>query len=139
MYLLWALLLVAGVLADVKSGALVGVWIAAGALGGAAAGGLGLPPLMQAVVFVALAAALLVVVRPLAMRNRAAATPTPSLLVGKFGTVLDAVDEDLASGRVLVEGVPYVARCVPGTGPLPTGSVARVCGVESGDVVVERT
>jgi|GEM_PF-5373134 len=138
MFLLWAVLLVAGVLADVKTGALVGVWLAVAAVGGAAAAGFGLPAAVQAAVFVTLSAALLGAVRPLALRHRVPAAPTPALLLGKFATVLDPVDDQLASGRILVEGVSYVARCVPGTDPLPAGASARVCGVESGDIVVER-
>lgn len=138
MYALWAVLLVGGVLVDVKSGALVGVWVALGALGGAAAAMLGLPPILQLFAFALLAALLLLLVRPVALRYRSPRLIQPSLLIGKFATVLDPVTEELASGRVLVEGVPYVARCRPGQEPIAPGAVARICGVEAGDVLVER-
>lgn len=137
MLVLWAILVLGGIVADLHTGALVGVWVAAGAAGAAALALLGLTGPLQVAAFALLAAALLAAVRPRLLRRRRQRPPEPSLLVGKFGTVLDPVDAQLASGRVVVEGVPYVARCAPGQGPLPAGSAARIAAVEAGDVLLE--
>lgn len=137
MLVLWAILVVAGVVVDVATGALVGVWVSTAALGAGLVAGLGLPRSLQASAFVVLSVVLLGAIRPLALRHRRTGTMPPALLLGKLGTVVDAVDEHLASGRVVIEGIPYVARCAPGSTALPAGSAARVCAVEAGDIVVE--
>jgi membrane protein implicated in regulation of membrane protease activity len=138
--ILWIALLVLGVAAELHSGALVGVWVAAAAAGAAVVAGLGLPPALQVAAFVVLAAVLLGAVRPLvAGRRRFPAPMRPELLVGRLGSVLDPIDEGMASGRLVVDGVPYVARSAPGSGALPAGGSARVRAVEEGELIVERT
>lgn len=139
MLILWIALLVLGVAAELHSGALVGVWVAAAAAGAAVVTGLGLPPALQVVAFVLLAAVLLGAVRPLVAGHRRFPAPMrPELLVGRLGSVLDPIDEGMASGRLVVDGVPYVARSAPGSGALAAGSSARVRAVEEGEVIVER-
>jgi membrane protein implicated in regulation of membrane protease activity len=135
--LLWIVLGVGGILADLHSGALAGIWIAGAALLAAAGGALGLPPAGQAAVWVAAAVAGLLLGRPLLRRRLTrSALPLP-MLVGKLGTAIDPLDDRLASGRVVIEGTPYVARLQPGRAPLPVGAAVRVAAVEDGDVVVE--
>jgi membrane protein implicated in regulation of membrane protease activity len=135
---LWAAIAVGGVLSDALTGAFAGVWVAAAAVGAGALGALGLPAGAQALGFAALAAALLGAIRPLLVQRPRGVCDHPELLVGKLGAVLDPVDAQLASGRVAIEGVQYVARTAAGCPPLPQGAGIRVRAVESGEVVVER-
>jgi membrane protein implicated in regulation of membrane protease activity len=134
----WVVVAAAGVLADLASGALAGVWIAAAALFALLVGLLGLPVPGQVVFFVLGAVAGLWFVRPWAVALARRPLHPPELLVGKLGTVIDPVDEGFASGRVAIEGALYVARAAPGTGLLPTGAPVRVVSVDAGEVVVER-
>lgn len=121
---------------DAVSGALVGVWLAVAALAAAVLAAAHVPPAAQVAVFAAVGALLLAAVRPLALRHRTAPLP-PEALVGKLGSVVDPVDESIASGRVVIEGTPYVARCAPGTPALPAGAPVRVAAVEAGELLVE--
>lgn len=133
---LLATLAIGGLVLDVWSGAIAGVWVTAAALGAALAGAVGVPAALQVAIFVVLAAALLGLVRPLVVAARHPGPLHPQLLLGKMGSVLDAVDEQLASGRVVIEGVPYVARCLPGCPRLAAGVAVRVQAIELGDIIV---
>jgi membrane protein implicated in regulation of membrane protease activity len=135
---MWLLVAAVGAVADLASGALAGVWIAAAAALALLGGWLGLPMALQVALFALAAAVLLWLVRPLVLRSQARPLHRPEMLVGKLGTVVDPVDETIASGRVAVEGVHYVARCLPGAGPLPVGAAVRVRQVDGGEVLVER-
>ena len=135
---LWPLLGLAGLAADALTGALVGVWVAAAAIPAALLAVLRAPAVFQVVAFALVAAALLAVVRPRVATALAAPAVHPELLIGKLGAVLDAVDSSAASGRVVVEGVSYVARANGAGEELPVGASVRVCALELGEVVVER-
>jgi len=135
---LWAVVAGGGIVADLASGQVAGVWLAGAAALAALLGALGLPPDLQALAFVVAASALVALVRPLVVRQRASAVHHTEMLVGKLGSVLDPVDPQLASGRVVIEGVAYVARCAAGAAVLATGAPIRVSAVEAGEIVVER-
>jgi membrane protein implicated in regulation of membrane protease activity len=137
MLALWGGIALSGVLADLHTGALAGVWIAAAAVAAALAGALGLPPPLAALVFVGAAVAFLALLRPAVRRFMVRPAPEPATLLGKLGSALDQIDDGLASGRVVIEGVAYVARLGAGSPPLPAGAPVRVRAVEAGDVIVE--
>ena len=134
----WVVLAVGGVAAEVHTGTLAGAGVAAAAVLAGALAGLHVPPPVQLAAFAGAMLLLLGVVRPLILRQRMRPVHPPELLIGKLGTVTDPTDEHLASGRVTVEGVPYVARCAAGVGPLPAGAMIRVLEVDSGELVVQR-
>ncbi len=135
----WIGLAAAGTVAEAHAGSLAGAAIAvSAALAGALDALTAAPPVTQAAVFAASSVVLLAFVRPLVARQRVRPVHAPEMLVGKLGTVCDPVDEQFASGRVQVEGVPYVARSTPGCGRLALGTGIRVDGVDCGELVVSR-
>lgn len=135
---IWVPLALGAAAIELHTGALAGACVAGAAVAAGLFSGMGAPPAVQAMVFVGMGLALFGVVRPLIVRQRTHQVHRPEMLVGKFGTVLDDADEQVASGRVSVEGAAYVARSAPGMGPLPVGVMVRVRGVDSGELVVSR-
>lgn len=134
---LWLVLGIGGILVDLHSGALAGVWVAAAALVAALAGAAGLPAVGQAAVWVVVAASGLLLLRPLLRRSLVRPALPVEMLVGKLGTALDPLDDRIASGRVMIEGLPHVARLPAGAHPVAVGAPVRVAAIEGGDIVVE--
>jgi membrane protein implicated in regulation of membrane protease activity len=85
--------------------------LAGGAVGGAVAGALGAPFIVQALVAIATSAALLGVVRPVAkrhLRQPVGARTGVAALVGRRATVVERVDAH--GGRVKLAGEIWSAR-----------------------------
>ena len=133
-------LLVAVVLGGVEIATLdlVFLMLAAGAVGGAATAALGAPLLLQGLVALAVALAMLGVVRPVALRHLRATTPESrtgvAALVGRQALVLERVDG--SGGRVKLGGEVWSARSYDPFATLEPGRTVDVVSIEGATAVV---
>ncbi len=140
MVIVWTIVLVAALIVEGASFALVAIWFAAGALGALIAAGLGAPLFVQLIIFVALAAVMLIFTRPLLKKlfpNKF--IPTNSELeVGKTAVVIEAVDNAAGKGRVKLGGVNWAAVSENGEN-ISVDEIVVVKEIRSAKVVVARS
>lgn len=139
MVILWIVVLVAAMLIEAATFALVAVWFAAGALGALVAAMLGANPAVQLIVFAVMAGVMLVLTRPLLKKllpNKA--IPTNSeLIVGRTAVVIEEIDNASGKGRVTVGGVNWAAVSLNGEVVLE-GETVTVAEVRSAKLAVKR-
>ena len=135
---LWLVAGVALVLAEIFTLTVAAGMVGVGALAAALAAALGAPVVVQAGVFVATSAGLLVFVREPVQRaiNRGSDSPSadPRALTGNTATVVERVSE--TTGQVRLHGELWRARPYAGTGPLEVGATVAVAAVEGATVLV---
>jgi len=112
--------------------------LAGGALAGAMAAGLGATFPVQVIVAVVVAAALLVLVRPVAKRYFSVPEGHGGIgvaaQVGRVAQVLETVTEH--DGRVKLGGETWSARTRPDTAPCLPGQEVRVVSIEGATAIV---
>lgn len=139
MVIVWTVVLIAALIVEGATFALVAIWFAAGALGALIAAGLGAPVIVQLIVFTVLAAAMLIFTRPLLKKlfpNKF--IPTNSELeIGKTAVVIEAIDNATGKGRVRLSGVNWAAITENGE-DVPVDEIVVVKEIRSAKVVVAR-
>lgn len=140
MVIVWTIVLIAALIVEGATFALVAIWFAAGALGALIAAGFGAPFIVQLIIFTVLAAVMLIFTRPLLKKlfpNKF--IPTNSELeVGKTAVVIEAVDNATGKGRVKLGGVNWAAVSENGE-DIPVDEIVVVKEIRSAKVVVART
>ncbi|GAA0804355.1 NfeD family protein [Spirilliplanes yamanashiensis] len=140
--LLWVVLGVVLVVAEIFTTTLFLVMFAAGAFAAAAAAGLGAPVAVQAIVFAVVSALSVAVVRPVIRRHRQdelTGGDTPfglAAIEGSEALVLDQVDAD--HGMVKIDGEVWTARSFDGTEVYAPGEHVRVIKVRGATALVWR-
>lgn len=113
--------------------------LAGGATAAAIAGALGAPFWLQLIVFAAVAAGLLVLVRPWALARLKANTPQARTNIeahrGRIATVISDVSD--RAGRVKLTGEVWTARTEEPGAVLPVGSRVSVVRIEGATAIVE--
>ena len=139
MVIVWTIVLIAALIVEGASFALVAIWFAAGALGALIAAGLGAPFIVQLIVFIAMAVIMLIFTRPLLKKlfpNKF--IPTNSELeIGKKAVVIEAIDNATGKGRVRLSGVNWAAVSENGE-DIPVDEIVVVKEIRSAKVVVAR-
>ena len=139
MVIVWTIVLVAALIIEGATFALVAIWFAAGALGALIAAGFGAPLVVQLIIFTALAAVTLIFTRPLLKKlfpNKF--IPTNSELeVGKTAVVIEAIDNASGKGRVKLSGVNWAAISENGE-DISVDEIVVVKEIRSAKVVVAR-
>ena len=133
-----ALAVVLGVI-EASTANLITVWFAASALVVAILAALGISGSALSVIFVVLAAVLVVATRPLTKRflNKKAVATNADRIISATGTVIVDIDPVENAGQVKVMGQIWSAKTADGT-PLETGTTVRVVALEGVRVVVEK-
>lgn len=139
MVIVWTIVLIAALIVEGASFALVAIWFAAGALGALVAAGIGAPFFVQLIVFIAMAVIMLIFTRPLLKKlfpNKF--IPTNSELeIGKTAVVIEAIDNATGKGRVRLSGVNWAAVSENGE-DIPVDEIVVVKEIRSAKVVVAR-
>lgn len=139
MVIVWTVVLIAALIIEASTFALVAIWFAAGALGALIAAGLGAPLIVQLIIFTVLAALMLIFTRPLLKKlfpNKF--IPTNSELeIGKTAVVIQAIDNETGKGRVKLSGVDWAAISENGE-DIPEGETVIVKEIRSAKAVVSR-
>ncbi len=134
---LWFALLVIFIAAEAATVNMVSAWFAAGSLAALVTALLGGRMWLQIVVFLAVSAVALALLRPIAKKYF-----TPKLtrtnvdaLTGKTCLCVTAIDNLAGSGQVKIGDVEWTARSTDGT-PIPAGTQVRIDRVEGVKVYV---
>ena len=136
-WLIWIIAAAALAGAEALSLDLVLIMGAGGATAGAITAALGAPPVLQVIVAVASALALLAFVRPVAQRHLTNQGEIPmgtAALVGKQAIVVSPVDAH--GGRVRLNGSEWSARSFDETKVLRVGTSVRVMEIAGATAVV---
>ena len=140
MVIVWTVVLIAALLVEAATFALVAIWFAAGALGALIAAGLGASFIVQLIIFTVMAALMLIFTRPLLKKLFPAKfIPTNSELeIGKTAVVTEEIDNDSGKGRVRLGGVNWAAISESGE-IIPEDEAVIVKEIRSARVVVARS
>lgn len=139
-WVIWLIVAVGLLVAEMFSLDLVLVMFASGALGGAIAAGVGAPLLVQALVFALVSVLSLAVVRPIA-KNRLDVAQDPvkhgiDAIRGADALVLEQVDD--YHGLVKIGGEQWTARAFDGTQVIEPGQTVQVVEVKGATALVWR-
>ncbi|WP_432651785.1 NfeD family protein [Huintestinicola sp.] len=117
MYILWIIVMIAAVLVEAASFALLSIWFAVGALAALVAAILGAGTGVQIGVFLAVSVILLAATRPLLKKLMPKKyIPTNGELdLGKTAVVIEKIDGMAGTGRVRLEGVDWGAVSADGS------------------------
>ena len=139
MVLFWLIVMVVLIIAEAATVGLVSIWFAGGALSALIAASLGAKPWLQLVLFLAVSAALLLALRPIARKlghDKDYATNVYAN-IGKLAIVVEPIDNLRGTGRVMIGSVDWTARSDDGS-VIPKGEKVRVLRVEGVKVCVAR-
>lgn len=139
MVIFWIIVLVAAILAEAASAALVSIWFAAGAVAALIAAALGSSWIVQLILFVVFSAILLIFTRPLVKKlfpKKFIPTNSDSY-AGKTAVVVEDIDSARGLGRVRFNGVDWIA-VTEHEELIPKGTVVRIKEVRGAKLLVEK-
>lgn len=140
MVIFWIIVLVAAILAEAASAALISIWFAAGAVAALIAAALGASWILQLTLFVVFSAILLVFTRPLVKKlfpKKFIPTNSDSY-AGKTAVVVEDIDSERGLGRVRFNGVDWIA-VTEHEELIPKDTVVRIKEVRGAKLLVEKT
>ena len=135
--IIWLILMVAFLLTEAATVAMVSLWFAAGSLAAMVASLLGAPTWLQVALFLAVAAVLLASLRPLVRKHftpRLSRTNVDAI-VDSQGYVTSDIDNVAATGTVKLGAMEWTARSADGS-PIPRGTLVKVEKIEGVKAVV---
>ncbi|MGN0170945.1 MAG: NfeD family protein [Lachnospiraceae bacterium] len=111
--ILWLVLLIVFVIAEIVTLGLTTIWFAGGALAALLANLAGLHEIVQVALFFVVSILLLALTRPVAIRylNKDRIKTNAESLIGKTAFVVEQIDNLKAMGCVTVDGQEWTARC----------------------------
>jgi len=133
----WLVITVVFLITEAATVTLVSLWFAAGALAAMVASLLGGGVWLQTGVFIAVSAAALTALRPLARKYLTPKlTPTNiDSVIGSVGIVTAGIDNIVSTGQVKLNGMEWTARSTSGD-PIPQGTRVTVDRIEGVKVFV---
>lgn len=133
----WLVLLILFLMAEGATVALVSLWFAAGALTAIIAALLGASVGLQLALFLVVSVALLAMLRPVLKKyvNPKIQRTNVDALVGQECTVIEAIDNLAATGRVKMGGMTWSARSI-GEENIPAGTVVKIEAVQGVKLLV---
>lgn len=138
--ILWLVLLILFLLAEMSTVSLVSLWFAIGALAAIPVSLLGGTFPLQAVVFILVSAALLLSLRPLLRKHFTPKLTRTNLdaVIGSAGIVTEDINNLSAKGKVQLGAMEWSARSTTGD-PIPVGTQIKVDKIEGVKVLVTPT
>lgn len=133
----WLVLLILFLMAEGATVALVSLWFAAGALAAIITALLGASVGLQLALFLVVSVALLAMLRPVLKKyvNPKIQRTNVDALVGQECTVIEAIDNLAATGRVKMGGMTWSARSI-GEENIPAGTVVKIEAVQGVKLLV---
>ena len=134
----WLIALVLSIVIEIATLGLTTIWFAGGALLAVIAAALGLPLVVQIVLFFAVSLLLLYFTRPVAVKyfNKDRVKTNAESLVGKQAIVISEIDNLQGIGQVTVTGMEWSARTAEGM-TIPVGSVVNIVAINGVKLIVE--
>lgn len=140
MVIFWIIVLVAAILVEAATAALISIWFAAGSVAALIAAALGAPWTVQLILFVVFSAILLIFTRPLVKKlfpKKFIPTNSDSY-AGKTAVVVEDIDSARGLGRVKFNGVDWIA-VTEKEELIPKDTVVRITAVKGAKLLVEKT
>lgn len=135
----WLVALVLFILIEIATMGLTTIWFAGGALVAVIASALGLPLVVQIVLFFAVSFVLLYFTRPMAVKyfNKDRVKTNAESLVGRQAIVISEIDNLQGIGQVTVGGMEWSARTAEAGIRLDVGSVVNIIAINGVKLIVE--
>ena len=137
--IVWLVLWVVLVVAEIATMGLTTIWFAGGALVAVIAAAFHAPLYLQIALFLAVSIVMLVFTRPIAVKyfNNERVKTNAEGLVGRLAVVETEIDNLKAQGEVTVGGQYWSARSTRDEVCIPKGKVVVVCGISGVKLIVE--
>ena len=135
----WLVAVVLFILIEIATMGLTTIWFAGGALVAVIASALGLPLVVQIVLFFAVSFVLLYFTRPMAVKyfNTDRVKTNAESLVGRQAIVISEIDNLQGIGQVTVGGMEWSARTAEAGVRLDVGSVVNIIAINGVKLIVE--
>lgn len=136
--ILWLAILVVCIVIEIATVGLMSIWFAGGALIAEIAQLLSAPFWLQTVLFFAVSLVLLFVTRPLAVKyiNTNRTKTNADSLIGKQAVVIEPIDNVKGQGRVLVQGMEWMARTVSDDEKAAVDAVVNIQSINGVKLIV---
>ena len=137
--IIWLAALILFSIGEAATVGLTFIWFAIGSLGALIVSGLGFGFWPQMIVFLALSAASMALIRPIArkiLKPNYSAT-NADRVIGTIGLVTEEIDNIEGKGLVNLSGQVWSARSSQGEGVIPAGQEVRVLQIQGVKVIVE--
>ena len=136
--ILWLAILIICIVIEVATVGLTSIWFAGGALIAELAQLLNAPFWLQTVLFFAVSLVLLFVTRPLAVKyiNKNRTKTNVDSLIGKQAVVIEPIDNVSGQGRVLVQGMEWMARTADDGEKIASDAVVNIQSVNGVKLIV---
>lgn len=135
----WLAAIVIFAVAEALTQGLVSIWFAGGALAGLIAAMMGASLTVQIIVFIAVSAILIVVLRKVAVKSFKNPTTKTNLdrIVGQKVIISETVDSSTNSGKVTINDVEWKVKSENGE-IIPSGETVKITGIEGVKLVVSK-
>lgn len=135
----WLIALVLSIVIEIATLGLTTIWFAGGALLAVIVAALGLPLVVQIVLFFAVSLLLLYFTRPVAVKyfNKDRVKTNAESLVGKQAIVISEISNLQGTGQVTVSGMEWSARTAEDGIAVPVGGVVNIVAINGVKLIVE--
>lgn len=139
--IIWLIAVGVFLLLEILTLGLTTIWFAGGAFVAFIAGVLNAPLWVQIVLFLAVSIILLVFTRPIADKhlNNSRTKTNIDELVGKHGKVVEEIDNFNQTGKVILNGMEWMARSSDANVKIPVDSKVEVKEIRGAHVLVAPT
>ena len=139
MVIFWLVAMVALIVIELATLGLTTIWFACGALVAVVAAALDAPLLLQILMFVVLSFAVLLAVRPIAVKyfNKDRTRTNIESMIGRQAIVVSEIDNMQAIGQVTVNGMEWSARSTINELKIAVGHVVVIRAVDGVKLIVE--
>ena len=139
MVIFWLVAMVALIVIELATLGLTTIWFACGALVAVVAAALDAPLLLQILMFVVVSFAVLLAVRPIAVKyfNKDRTRTNIESMIGRQAIVVSEIDNMQAIGQVTVNGMEWSARSTINELKIAVGHVVVIRAVDGVKLIVE--
>ncbi|MBP7348497.1 MAG: NfeD family protein [Butyrivibrio sp.] len=139
MVIFWLVAMVALIVIELATLGLTTIWFACGALAAVIAAALDAPLLLQILMFVVVSFAVLLAVRPIAVKyfNKDRTRTNIESMIGRQAIVVSEIDNMQGVGQVSVNGMDWSARSTINELKISVGRVVVIRAVDGVKLIVE--
>ena len=139
MVIFWLVAMVALIVIELATLGLTTIWFACGALAAVIAAALDAPLLLQILMFVVVSFAVLLAVRPIAVKyfNKDRTRTNIESMIGRQAIVVSEIDNMQGIGQVTVNGMDWSARSTINELKIAVGHVVVIRAVDGVKLIVE--
>ncbi|MEG1049017.1 MAG: NfeD family protein [Oscillospiraceae bacterium] len=137
---IWFILFVIFLIAEVvTAGPLVSIWFCFGALAAMVSASAGVPFMVQAIVFLVISIALLIITKPIVKKylHKKIVVTNADAIIGRNGIVTEKINNLQAAGAVKVDGKIWTARSKDEDVLIEAGAEVTILKIEGVKVIVE--